>query len=153
MQIMVLTLLSNVDPGRPRSRAKAHSTRDAAVVQETVPKMKNTMTTIIIPVAPPLEPVACLKISMIGYPVGVPSAASTSPIQNKIARSIANPRTPLSPVLATRLFGIEVEAFSASSHRWTAPSAPSRFHQASQVRVRILLTKKSKDRGKYSYKK
>jgi hypothetical protein len=46
------------------------------------------------PVPPAMDREACVKISIYGYPVGVVSAASMSPMQYRIAMSIANPMSP-----------------------------------------------------------
>ena len=108
----------------PLSGAEAHMTRDAAAREATLAKIMRERTTENMAVAPPVELVAWVKISMKGKPVGVVRAVVMSPMQKRIAMSMAKPRVPLMPMLARREWGNTVEAFLISSHMWTAPSAP-----------------------------
>lgn len=118
-----LTWPRNLGNGRPLSRAKAHNILEAAARTAVEQKMVKNNINDVIPVAPPL-PVAWAKISMNGNLVGVARASSIFPMQNRTARSIANPRVPFTTILTIRLLGTMVEAPFISSHMWIAPSAP-----------------------------
>lgn len=103
-------MLKKVEPGRPWSRAKAQSILEAAVKTVVVAKMIAAIKKVAIPVAPPFDPVAWVNISRTGNLVGVFTASSTLPIQNRVAISIPKPRTPLIAMLSIRLWGTAVDA-------------------------------------------
>lgn len=111
-----LTRLRNPEKGRPWSRAKAHVILEPAARMEMQQKMVMTNINVVIPVAPPMEPVAWAKISMNGNLVGVLRASSMFPRQNRTATSMPNPRTPFNPMLTIRLLGTTVDASLISSH-------------------------------------
>lgn len=66
-------------------------------------------------VAPAIEPVAWVKISMNGYPVGLAAATDRSPAQKRTANNIAKASTPLMKILAIMDRGTTSEASLISS--------------------------------------
>lgn len=80
-------------------------------------KKKTTMIAHIIAVAVPIEPVTWLKISMIGYSLGDPGAASTSPILKSKAIIHPNANMPLMMPAKIMLLRILVAGF------WTCSSS------------------------------
>ena len=75
-----------------------------------------TAITLLMTVAPALDPVVWVNMAMNGYPVGVATAALRSPMQNKTAINMANARSPLMARLPIIVHGTTVEAFLISSH-------------------------------------
>lgn len=94
-RLFFLTLERNFQPGRPRSRANDHIIREAEAMKPTFAHIASVTTILPMVAAPPIDPVACRKISMNGKPVGEASAASISPRQNRTAMIIPKPREPL----------------------------------------------------------
>ena len=90
------------EPGMPLSRAKAHIIREVAARTAIHAIIIIESTTETMAVAPPLDFVACWKISINGKPVVLDRALSILPMQKRIASSIANPRTPLRPIEASK---------------------------------------------------
>lgn len=64
-----------------------------------------------------LEPVIYRKISMIGYPVSVASAASMSPMQKRMASTKAKPRVPLMATELNIQYGTATSGLGISSAR------------------------------------
>lgn len=102
-------------------RAKAHSWRDADARNPNVADTIKASTIETITVAAVVDCVAFLNISMNGYPVGVFSALSTFPIQNRTDIVIAKPRAPFKRIVNIMLRGTLIEASLASSaSHWSA---------------------------------
>ncbi len=125
----------------PPSRAKANVNRDTEVSNAKLDAKAMMMIVDSIAEAPALEPVASLKISIMGKPVGVLRTFSTFPMEKRSASSMANARTPLIMIVRKMTFGIVVaESFTSSdlrcrsalahrdclmhTHMWIAPSKP-----------------------------
>lgn len=119
-----LTLLRNEEKGSPLSRANAQIMRDDVAVKPMVAAKTIIVITMVIPVPPAADPVACVKISMNGYLVGLSNAAFISPRLNIVAKRMAKPITPFSNILTKIDLGTLIFAFSISSDIWTAASAP-----------------------------
>lgn len=66
--------------------------------------------------APATLRVAWVKISMKGKPVGEARAVGMSPMQKRIAKSMAKPRAPFRAIEVMSDQGTMVEAFLISSH-------------------------------------
>ena len=66
-----ITFESCAHPGKPLSLANAHVMRELEARNPMVPHIPNATTIVVMAVAPPTVPTACLNISMKGYPVGV----------------------------------------------------------------------------------
>lgn len=70
-KIEKITFESCAHPGKPLSLANAHVMRELEARNPMVPHIPNATTIVVMAVAPPTVPTACLNISMKGYPVGV----------------------------------------------------------------------------------
>jgi hypothetical protein len=96
--------------GTALSRAKAHSWREADATMVIVAHMNIETMRAERAVPPAMEPTPWVRISMKGYPVGVPRAASMSPMQYNMAMSIAKPVIPfmsMEPGIRQSWFGLE----------------------------------------------
>lgn len=101
-------------PGRPRSRAKTQVILDEAGTNPIITHICKAVIIATMAVLPDTEPVAWIKISMKGYPVGDFVAASRSPTQKKTATNIPKPKKPFSIILVINERGTTVEAFRIS---------------------------------------
>lgn len=108
-------MLSCLQNGSPRSRAKDHVIRDEDATNPMVAHTPSAVTIAAIAVLPDTECVAWTNISIKGYPVGVSSAASMSPTQNRTATSMPKPRKAFSVMLVTMERGTFMEGFWISS--------------------------------------
>lgn len=70
-KIKIVTFESCAHPGKPLSLANAHVMRELEARNPIVPQIPKATTIVVMAVAPPTVPTACLNISMKGYPVGV----------------------------------------------------------------------------------
>ena len=111
----IFTLLKNCHPGRPRSRENDQTIRAELAIEAITAENASVVTMAVITVAPAIEPVAWVKISMNGYPVGLAAAAVRSPAQKRTAINIAKASTPLMKMLATMDRGTTEEASLISS--------------------------------------
>ena len=89
------TLDKNFQPGRPRSRAKDHTMRDAEARKPTSAHSARAVIIDAITAAPRTDLVAWRNICMKGNPVGESKAAVRSPRQKSTAMIIPNPMLPL----------------------------------------------------------
>lgn len=121
-----------MEKGRPLSLAKAHVRRDAEASRPNVENIVEEIRAAVIAFVARLDCVAFLKISMIGYWVGVVSAAVTSPILKSIAIEKANASTPLIIMPRTMLRGTTIAAFLTSS-------PISRYQSRSEILLLDLL--------------
>lgn len=103
------------EPGTPLSRLNDHSIRELAASAATVVLICIMTTIEDIKAAPEVLPVACSKMVMNGYPVGLCRAAVMSSNVKVTARRMANPRRPLSPTLKRMDRGTTREASRISS--------------------------------------
>lgn len=103
-------MLSCFEKGSPRSLANAQVILDDEVREPIVAEMPRTMTKDAMAV-PPLTPIPDANISMKGYLVGVPKAASGFPRQKRTAISMPNPREPFINILVSMERGTLSEGF------------------------------------------
>ena len=75
-------------------------------------------------VAALVEPVACWKISMIGYPVGVLRALVMFPMQKRMATRKANAKVELMTIVHIIILGTVLADSRTSSLICIAPSKP-----------------------------
>jgi hypothetical protein len=101
----------------PLSRANDHTIRDADGINATVPKTAMRIIVQVMAVLAAVEPVMYRRISMIGYPVSVPNAASMSPMQKRIASIKARPRVPLMATELNIQYGTATSGLGISSAR------------------------------------
>src|SRR4051812_17249662 len=97
-------------PGTPLSLANDQRRREAVAITPQPDAVKRKRIKQDIAVAAAILLVAWAKISMNGNPVGVLRAASISPRQNRSAIKSANPKTPLTIIVAIIAHGTTVEA-------------------------------------------
>lgn len=99
----------------PRSLAKDQNWRevDANMPTDVVAPMVVTIEPIT--AVPAVDPVACIKIAMKGYPVGDFRANPRSPLQNNMAINMPKPKDPLINTLSIIEVGTAMAAFVISS--------------------------------------
>jgi hypothetical protein len=105
-----LTRLMYPLKGTALSLANDQRRREAVAIPPLPDAAKRKRIRHVIIVAAVLLFVAWAKISIKGNPVGVFSAASISPRQNRSASKSASPRTPLTIMVVTMAQGTTVEA-------------------------------------------
>jgi hypothetical protein len=99
----------------PRSLEKDQNCRevDANMPTDVVAPMVVTIEPIT--AVPAVDPVACLKIAMKGYPVGDSRADPRSPLQNSMAINMPKPKDPLINTLSMIEVGTAIAALVISS--------------------------------------
>lgn len=111
------TWLRVPEKGKPLSRANDQIMRDAVARNPMVVLKARATRMADMPVLPPTEPVACMKISIKGKPMvfWAASASSGLPMQKMTAISIPKPREPLMMMLRMMDRGTSTAALAISS--------------------------------------
>lgn len=137
------TCAKKLENGKPLSRAKAKSCRDAVAMLVIQQNDDKTTRIEVITVAPPVDCVAFSKTWMNGNPFMATRDScrcEMSPRQKQNATSMAKPRVPLKIPVAIMALGSVYEASWSSSLMWVAASLPSKETVGPMIPTRQATT-------------